>query len=633
MPLFPRSILSLPFLLLCLTFVWVTPVSGAATDEVVCRPFGMCEPCPAEAVNQPFCKPYGNRRLIHCIRKADIPKDTPDGHLPDHALPGETPAWESCGKVVLQERADFNEFVVCNLALAALSLGVLYAKVKKLTTMQYRQLAARIGLALDRMTTLPPARVILCGHSMGGLLTAEVAFAAPPGRVIGLISFDVPFLGVHPHVVLSGIASLFKKKEGKDEAEVNDPQHVEMVPKHAGRPYLHGADSSISMNIGASTNSLSTPATGSPLSSPPTHPSRGILNSTSTPPLPESLHLSGPNPPVRVVSPRLEQAFETFGLGPIPQSVHNVVHFFDKHWGFSGMKDWIVQIFEFGGCLLDPQGLITRYEKMQAWGSDNKAGPYGRGWVNLWTVTVPKRRVDMLGCPVSTPEDEDREAALSEAMNLSNMINDDTKRNDLSSQPSIPSTGASSIQSSPSRTDTLATMPSTAPSEFTQSSKRSEDLKVALDGLQAQMSMESTTKEEKAALKEKEKELKSEQKSLEKEEKAARKEEERRAKEAERQAKKEAKERQKALDAAAKRAREADKISSPHHFVVLPRKGTDQNWICIPVEGADSEVTAHCGLFFREENHEYDRMVSDVGNIVRSFWDGDGGMRHMKPSS
>lgn len=109
------------------------------------------------------------------------------------------------------------------------------------------------------MATLPEGRVILCGHSMGGLLTAEVAFAAPPNRVIGLMSFDVPFLGVHPHVIirfvtrnkpelglilrfdiLSGIASLFKKKEGRDEAELNDPQHVEIVTKQAGRPYLQG---------------------------------------------------------------------------------------------------------------------------------------------------------------------------------------------------------------------------------------------------------------------------------------------------------------------------------------------------------------------------------------------------------
>ncbi|CUA74037.1 hypothetical protein RSOLAG22IIIB_05386 [Rhizoctonia solani] len=497
---------------------------------------------------------------------------------------------------------------------------------------------------LEWMATLPPGRVILCGHSMGGLLTAEVAFAAPPGRVIGLISFDVPFLGVHPHVILSGIASLFKKKEGRDEAELNDPQHVEMVPKHAGRPYLQDANSSLSVGFSASNTPLSTPngdrsstsTTSPPLNTPPIHPSRtspkvGILNSNA--PLPASLHLSQPTPPVRVVSPRLEQAFETFGLGPVPQSVHNAVHFFNKHWGISGLKDWIVQIFEFGGCLLDPQGLINRYEKMQAWGSDGTAGPYGIGWVNLWTVTVPKRRGDTPGWQSLTPPGEDREADLAEAMNLSTMLGEEARSNSLSSEPSSSSGGTNSIQSSLSRTDTLGTTISTSPSGFTQSSKRSEDIKAGLDALQAQMAMASTTKEEKAALKEKEKELKSEQKTLEKEERAARKEEERQAKEAEKQAKKEAKERQKALDAAAKRAREADKIDSPHHFIVLPRKGTDQNWICIPVAGADSEVTAHCGLFFREENHEYDRMVSDVGNIVRSFWDGDGGTRHQRPIS
>ncbi|CAE6427969.1 unnamed protein product [Rhizoctonia solani] len=495
------------------------------------------------------------------------------------------------------------------------------------------------------MATLPPGRVILCGHSMGGLLTAEVAFAAPPGRVIGLVSFDVPFLGVHPHVVLSGIASLFKKKEGRDEAELNDPQHVEMVSKQAGRPYLQDTNSSASVNVGASASPLRsipygnqspTPMTGSPLNGPPPiHPSRsspkvGALNSNA--PLPASLHLSGPTPPVRTVSPRLEQAFETFGLGPVPQSVHNAIHFFDKHWGISGLKEWIVQIFEFGGCLLDPQGLIARYEKMQTWGSDETAGPYGRGWVNLWTVTVPKRRGDMPGWRAPTPP-EDREADLAEAMNLSTMMGEQVTSNSLSPEPSVSSGGASSILSIPSRTDTLTTTSSATPSGFTQSSRRSEDLKVALDELQAQMAMAATSKEEKAVLKEKEKELKSEQKTLEKEEKAARKEEERRVKEAERQAKKAAKERQKALDAAAKRAREADKIDSPHHFIVLPREGTDQNWVRIPVAGADSEVTAHCGLFFREENHEYDRMVSDVGNIVRSFWDGDGGTRHMKPTS
>ncbi|CAE6417167.1 hypothetical protein ACGC1H_002196 [Rhizoctonia solani] len=524
--------------------------------------------------------------------------------------------------------------------------------VPKLQTYVYPtyKTARPIELARDQflewMKTLPPGGVILCGHSMGGLLTAEVAFAAPPGRVIGLISFDVPFLGVHPHVVLSGIASLFKKKEGRDEAELNDPQHVAMVSKQAGRPYFQDTNSSTSVGLGASTNSLHSPPNGnrsppptigSPLNiPPPIHPSRAssqvnIMNPNA--PLPTSLHLSRPAPPVRVVSPRLEQAFETFGLGPIPQPVHDVVHFFNKHKGITGIKDWIVQIFEFGGCLLDPRGLINRYEKMQAWGSDETTGPYGRGWVNLWTVTVPRRRGDMPDGRAPTPQSEDREADLAEAMNLSTMMGEEARLNSFSPEPPVSPGGESSMRSIQSRADTLATTISTSPSGFTQSSKRSEDIKEALDALQAQMGMASISKEEKAALKEKEKELKSEQKALEKEEKAARKEEERRAKEAEKQAKKEAKERQKALDAAAKRAREADKIDSPHHFIVLPRKGTDQNWICIPVAGADSEVTAHCGLFFREENHEYDRMVSDVGNIVRSFWDGDGGMRHRKPAS
>jgi hypothetical protein len=50
---------------------------------------------------------------------------------------------------------------------------------------------------------------------MGGLLIAETAIDPRPvaRRIIGLLSFDTPYLGMHPHVVISGIASLFPKKE------------------------------------------------------------------------------------------------------------------------------------------------------------------------------------------------------------------------------------------------------------------------------------------------------------------------------------------------------------------------------------------------------------------------------------
>jgi hypothetical protein len=60
--------------------------------------------------------------------------------------------------------------------------------------------------------------IVLLGHSMGGLLAAEVVLApsSQPAkhplrhRILGTINFDVPFLGMHPGVVKSGLTSIFK---------------------------------------------------------------------------------------------------------------------------------------------------------------------------------------------------------------------------------------------------------------------------------------------------------------------------------------------------------------------------------------------------------------------------------------
>ncbi|KAJ5523629.1 hypothetical protein N7513_013173 [Penicillium frequentans] len=70
--------------------------------------------------------------------------------------------------------------------------------------------------------------VILLGHSLGGILAADVALMQvhgipdlkPKHHILGLINFDVPLLGVHPRVIPTGIGSLFQKKGNTVEANV-----------------------------------------------------------------------------------------------------------------------------------------------------------------------------------------------------------------------------------------------------------------------------------------------------------------------------------------------------------------------------------------------------------------------------
>lgn len=58
---------------------------------------------------------------------------------------GEAFAWESCGRIIVKERADFWEFVFCNVVFAGIGLIVLGMRSKKVKALQARRLAARIG--------------------------------------------------------------------------------------------------------------------------------------------------------------------------------------------------------------------------------------------------------------------------------------------------------------------------------------------------------------------------------------------------------------------------------------------------------------------------------------------------------
>lgn len=64
--------------------------------------------------------------------------------------------------------------------------------------------------------------VILLGHSMGGLLAADIALVFRH-RIVGIVNFDVPFLGMHPGIVKAGLGSLFSPAPTPQDAIPPDP--------------------------------------------------------------------------------------------------------------------------------------------------------------------------------------------------------------------------------------------------------------------------------------------------------------------------------------------------------------------------------------------------------------------------
>lgn len=70
--------------------------------------------------------------------------------------------------------------------------------------------------------------VILLGHSLGGILAADVALlqqdGRPKHRILGLVNFDVPFLGLHPRVIPTGIMGSIPRKDVAPEDQLAGEQ-------------------------------------------------------------------------------------------------------------------------------------------------------------------------------------------------------------------------------------------------------------------------------------------------------------------------------------------------------------------------------------------------------------------------
>ncbi|KAG9037552.1 hypothetical protein FRB95_005134 [Tulasnella sp. JGI-2019a] len=498
---------------------------------------------------------------------------------------------------------------------------------------------------MDWMRTLEPGLIILIGHSLGGFVVAEAALQWDTkderSQVIGFIAMDVPYLGVHPHVIVSGIASLFPGEDNaQSEGTMNDTGKVHMVNTSDA-----GGDSN----------------------------SPGLSSSA-----PSALE-------------------EVPDLTPGPTALQQTVHFFRKHYHDPWMatKEWLISHWEHGSMLLDPDGMRNRYQKMQAW--------KGGEWINFYTETVPgakrgasqersisyKAPVQHVPFPVAQPFVEEggtphlaapsdsrphlpgtSSSQLSVASmrfpepeepapftdfssgwsnNQSNMsspralspsvsdsVTNDTRSTASSSRPSsaFGQPTLSSMTSFPDHTPDDKMWPDppspTIPGRPSPGRVSTDDSSNTVGPLfpephppmdaaqqkQHDKAIKSIHKDQlkaaKQADKDAQKAIKATKKAVEAEEKARAKAS---AKEEKDRSKAEKEAEKKLLDKMTPEEKRAN--GPPRRFIILPIKSFDRSrWERVPVAGVPSEVEAHCGIFFAEKNWEYDAFVHMVGDWV-----------------
>ncbi|EMD00446.1 hypothetical protein BAUCODRAFT_169256 [Baudoinia panamericana UAMH 10762] len=181
--------------------------------------------------------------------------------------------------------------------------------------------------------------VVLLGHSMGGLLAAEIALMPSPDpasralkhRILGTINFDVPFLGMHPGVVRSGLSSIFMPAEETHEDKFS--------------PTLSPV---------STTNSISASAMA------------------SAEQLPDALWRPEEN------DPTYNPSFQNDVVLPIRKGWKSAWHFINKHSSNltelgNATKKLISSHMEFGGAMANYDELNRRYVRIRALEEDDAA--------------------------------------------------------------------------------------------------------------------------------------------------------------------------------------------------------------------------------------------------------------------
>ncbi|KAG8414653.1 hypothetical protein J3459_014199 [Metarhizium acridum] len=187
--------------------------------------------------------------------------------------------------------------------------------------------------------------VVLVGHSMGGLLAGELVLMPNTNpyktqpfkhRILGTVAMDSPFLGLHPSIVVSGIAGLFQPSpnQGDLHEQQQQPGQEELSTSPGPEP-------------SSSTEGL------------PSIDSRIDLIDTGASPRPQR-QPTDPyfDPPFYNDAPFLEKPL-----------VKRLINFTTKHKReglLNAVGRHIISHLEFGGCLADYRGLHVRYNRLRA---------------------------------------------------------------------------------------------------------------------------------------------------------------------------------------------------------------------------------------------------------------------------
>ena len=193
----------------------------------------------------------------------------------------------------------------------------------------------------------PTNDVVLIGHSMGGLLAAEVVLlpprpsiagrAAQRQRILGTVNLDTPFLGIHPGVIVSGIGSLFRSAPSEEAASTSQQQDSNSLTR----------DESLGL--------------------------AEVSDPTYNPPFPNDVRT------------------------PLRTGWISALHFLAKHSNglTKASKDYVTSHLEFGGCLTEYSGLRRRYSgvrRLEERDREQRGGGERVRWVNYYTASTGRAK-------------------------------------------------------------------------------------------------------------------------------------------------------------------------------------------------------------------------------------------------